>query len=402
MYKCPVPVIMYHSVGIPDKKWNFNYLTCPYTVFESQLKWMKNMDIKTIFLDELYQYMSKGIEIPNNSIVITFDDGYCDNWVFAYPLLKKYDMKATIYVNPEFIEFRKEKLNLDDVWNNNIRIEDLDTLGYLSWEELKIMQEEVGLVDIQSHTMTHTWYPKSDNIIDFRHPNDQYFWMTWNENINEKSNLHIDNSNLVRYGQPIYEYDRSIGIKKYFPDLSLEEHLINYVMDYDLNKFFSHKGWKNELFNFVEEYKKNNSLNGRFETDIEYEERLFYELNESKKIIETNLKKEVKFLCWPGGSVTEKALQIASEVGYISSTVAKDLINERKYLKNIPGEDPSRINRIDAVMYWNLVEGPESKIKYKNGFYLLLSIYYYQQKFILSKISLLILYMATIKNKFNS
>ena len=53
--------------------------------------------------------------------------------------------------------------------------------------------EEEGLVDIQSHSMTHTWYPKSDKIIDFRHPNDPYFWMTWNDNIDEKPYLQFDN-----------------------------------------------------------------------------------------------------------------------------------------------------------------------------------------------------------------
>lgn len=399
MNNVPVPVIMYHSVGIPNENWCFNYLTCPYDIFESQLKWLKSRGFKTISLDELYQYMAKGIEIPKNSVVLTFDDGYADNWVFSYPLLKKYGMKATIYINPEFIESRKEKPNLEDVWENKSNVKDLDTLGYLSWEELKIMEKE-GVVDIQSHSMTHTWYSKSDKIIDFRHPNDQYFWMTFNENIDEKSHLHIDNSDLVLYGEPVYEYDRAIGTRKYLPDLKLNEYLVNYVRNHGSDTLFNHKGWKDELFNLVKEYKKNNSLNGRFETEREYEERMYYELKESKRIIETKLKKDVKFLCWPGGSVTEKALQIASEVGYISSTAAKDMINERKYLKNIPGEDPSRINRIDAVMYWDGVEGPESKIEYKNGFYLTLSLYNYQNRFLLSRISFLILVIISLKNKF--
>ena len=124
MNNVPVPVIMYHSVGIPNKKWSFNYLTCPYNQFESQLKWINNWGFKTILLDELYEYMSDGVEIPDNSVVLTFDDGYVDNWVFAYPLLKKYNMKAIIYVNPEFVESRKEKLTLEDFWENRVKLED--------------------------------------------------------------------------------------------------------------------------------------------------------------------------------------------------------------------------------------------------------------------------------------
>lgn len=396
MFKGPVPVIMYHSVGIPNKKWNFNYLTCPFNVFESQLKWIKNRGFNTISLYELYEYMSKGISLPNNPVVLTFDDGYGDNWVFAYPLLKKYGMKATIYVNPEFTEFRKEKLNLQDVWENKANLEELDTLGYLSWEELKVMEEE-GLVDIQSHSMTHTWYPQSDNIIDFRHQYDPYLWMTWNDNIDKKPDLQIDDQNLIKFGQPVYEHGRSIGIKKFFPDEDLNHYLEDYVKNKGNISFFNSKNWKTELFDAMVHYKNENRLKGRFETEEEYEERIFFELNESKKIIEKQLKKEVNFLCWPGGAVNGDALKIASEVGYLSSTVGRDILN-RDRLRNLFGEDPSRINRIFPVLYWDGQENSKSYVKYMNGFYSLISLYYYKGG-LFSPINKFILYLGHLGNK---
>lgn len=397
MFNVSVPVIMHHSIGIPSIKWNFNYLTCNYKIFESQLKWIKNMGYNTISLNELYQYMYDGTHIKNKPVVLTFDDGYCDNWVFAYPLLKKYGMKATIYVNPEFIEFRKEKNNLEDVWNNNVSIEDLDSLGYLSWDELKIMEED-GLMDIQSHSMTHTWYPQSDKIIDFRHPYDPYLWMTWNENIDKKPVLQIDDQNLIKYGQPVYEHGRSIGTKKYISDDDLNSFLIDYVNDNGSKVFFNSEGWKDELFSNLKEYKNENILNGRFESNEEYEKRIYYELNDSKKIIEKKLKKEVKFLCWPGGAVTQKSLKMASELGYISSTVGKD-VNNRDKLKNIYGQDPSRINRFGTTLYWDGIEGHGSKIKYQNGFYLSLTLSRYNGGFF-SPMSLSILYLSAILNKY--
>ncbi len=56
--------------------------------------------------------------------------------------------------------------------------------------------EEDGCADIQSHTMSHTWLPRSDRIIDFRHPDDPYTWMTWNQNIEKKPYLQKDDETL--------------------------------------------------------------------------------------------------------------------------------------------------------------------------------------------------------------
>jgi len=387
MNKPAVPVIMLHSVGIPNKNWNFNYLTCPYNKFENQLKWLKNHNYKTISLNQLYDYMHKNKKIPNKSVVLTFDDGYTDNWVFAYPLLEKYNMRATVYVNPEFTQFRKENLNLSDVWAKNASINDLSTLGYLSWEELKIM-EESGVFDVQSHSMTHTWYPCSERVVDFRHPDDSYFWMTWNDNNKKKAHLQVDDENLINYGQPVYEYGRSIGIKRYFPDEELNEFLINFYKDNNLMK----NEFQAEMHTALKNYLNQNETNGRYETKEEYEKRIYYELNESKKILEKNLKKEIEFLCWPGGAVTDLALEIANRTGYKSSTIGKDLVNQKNLLKNRFGENPSRINRIGNVIFWDTKEEQNSKIRYMNGFELILSINKFKNPRLISKIALMTLF----------
>ena len=122
---------------------------------------------------------------------------------------------------------------------------------------------------------------------------------------------------MIRYGQPVYEHDKSIGIRKFCPDSNLNDFFVNYVKDNGNELFFNSENWKDLLFNILNKYELENSLNGRFETEEEYENRIYYELDESKKIIEKELGKNVKFLCWPGGAVTSKALQIASEVGYM-------------------------------------------------------------------------------------
>jgi len=390
MVEKAVPVIRYHSVGIPNRNWQWNYLTVPYNVFENQLKWMKKKEFHTVSLQQLYNYMNERANLPKNSVVLTFDDGYLDNWVFAYPLLKKYGFNGTIYINPEFVDPRDIiRKNLEDFWKKEAEIDKLETTGYLSWTEMEEMEKE-RIIDIQSHTMSHTWYPTSNKIIDFRHPDDPYIWMTWNNNPTKKPFLQSDKEELVRFGKPVYENGRAIGVRRYFPDKQLDDFMVHHVKENGGKDFFFIKNWRDKLFEILQKYKAENSINERNETKKEYEKRIYYELKKSKELIENKLHKEVKFLCWPGGAVTDKALKIASDIGYISSTIGKDIKSTRKHLKNKYGEDASRINRIGPSLYWDGIEGIESKIKYKNGYFLVLSLYRFQGRKIVAPLYILL------------
>lgn len=374
MSKSAVPVIMYHSVGLRNLHWNFGYLTCPYQIFEKHLKWLKSGGYTSITLQELFDSMSFDKDLPNKSIVLTFDDGYADNWVFAYPLLKKYGFKAAIYINPEFVDPRQHpRKNLDDFWAGDVEFDDLSCTGYLAWEEMKHMEVD-GIIDIQSHTMSHTWLPKSDRIIDFRYPNDPYIWMTWNQNIDKKPFLQKDNEQLKYCGQPVFDHDRAIGCKQFIPNKEFDSLFIEHVKEQGGKDFFSSATWKNDLFTLYDKYRGENCLVGRYETDDEYEQRLQYELESSKIIIERKLSKDVRFLCWPGGVTTPKADGIAQNLGYLSSNVTKDMREKKRYLKNQYGENPNRISRFGPSLYWDGVEGKESKIAYKGGFSFLMDI----------------------------
>lgn len=340
-----IPVIMYHSIGIVNKDWFWGHLTCPWELFENHLRWLKRTGICTISLQELYEYKKKGISVPSRAIVLTFDDGYLDNWVFAYPLLKKYGFRGTIFVNPEFVDPRKIiRKNLENVWKKDIAIEELETLGFLSWDEIKIMETE-GVIDIQSHTMSHTWYFCSDEIIDFHHPgNNKYPWIFWNACPDRKSYYLKENQeHFVPYGTPIYKNGRSLGIRRYYEDNALTNHLVEFVKIQGDN-FFKIKDWKDKMFSQVNYYKSQNRLKGGYETDEEQKDRFRYELVECKKILETRLKKKINFLCWPGGANSDLSVKIGFEAGYLAYTCSADVGNG----KNIFSEDPSIIYRIGA------------------------------------------------------
>ncbi len=337
-----VPVLYYHSIGNHNKSVPWSFLSYPYNLFEKHLSYLSKKGFNTIDLYELFLYMKEGKTIPSNSVVITFDDGFLDNWVLAFPILKKYNMKATIYVNPDFVDKRPIVRNtLEDVWKGKVEIEELDWWGYLSWDEMKIM-EKSGLINIESHSLSHTWYFCSDEIIDFHRPGATYYWLFWNEHPEEKPFwLTKYNDNCIEFGRPIYKHGKALVVKRYFEDINLKKELIEYVNKNGNEEFFKRPAWKKLLFKEIQKFKRNNKLSDRFETDEEYLNRIKMELEKSKQIIENNLNKKVRFLCWPGGGQTQKTFEIAYQVGYISTTKGEK--------PNKFGNDASKISRLSGV-----------------------------------------------------
>lgn len=118
--------LMLHSVGCENDNWYRKWLSISLDHFENFCKYLVNNNFETVFLDSW-------AKDPNakKKVVLTFDDGYLDNWVYAYPILKKYGLKGTIFVNPEFIQNETEiRPNLEDVWSKKIDESKLAKLGF--------------------------------------------------------------------------------------------------------------------------------------------------------------------------------------------------------------------------------------------------------------------------------
>jgi len=103
--------------------------------FERQMKYLTEHNFHSITPQELYAALVDGTELPENPVLITFDDGYMDNYTNAYPILKKYGLKATIFVITGFLDRAQP--------------------GYFTWGQAAEM-EASGLINIESHTVTHT------------------------------------------------------------------------------------------------------------------------------------------------------------------------------------------------------------------------------------------------------
>lgn len=92
-----VPVFMYHDV-ILDENFENKPDTISLSTFESQLAYLKENEYKTLTLDEFYNWKNNDLEIPEKSVLLTFDDGFYSFYYLVEPLLEKYDMHAVCFV----------------------------------------------------------------------------------------------------------------------------------------------------------------------------------------------------------------------------------------------------------------------------------------------------------------
>ena len=346
-----VPVVMFHGVGPNRAGFPWNHLFTPLHVFEEQMRALAEEGWKTISLETLYRHMAEGTEIPEKSVVLTFDDGYLDNWVYAYPIIKRYGHHAVIWMSTDFVNPNPVvHPNLDDVRAGRVAESELEDRGYLSWEEMKRMIGD-GTIEIQSHAKTHTWYFNSPEIIDFHRPRgvDGYvmpIWLAWNLFPERKyESMSVDFEGDVPYGTPIYANGKSLAVRRYFEDRRLTERLVEFVSMKGGAAFFKEPRWRERLEEIVDSF---GPREDRTETEAEYEARVREELSVSKETLERGLSVNVDFLCWPGGGRSEKTLEIAREVGYLATTTHfYDPVRKNTY-----GQNPSEINRIGSSSPW--------------------------------------------------
>jgi len=131
-----VPILTYHHVGIPSGKWRLN--TVSEKSFEYQMRFMKRHGFEVISFDDLVEGIKKGHQFARNTVVLQFDDGYEDNYKYAFPILKKYEFPAMVFLIS-------------------------DSIGkpdFLTWDEIKEMEKYNFLAG--AHTRHHVYLPRAD------------------------------------------------------------------------------------------------------------------------------------------------------------------------------------------------------------------------------------------------
>lgn len=341
-----IPVIYYHSVA-PQKNQNWfrSYLTLELKYFEIHLKYFKEKGYRAIDLNEYSEF--EGDNKKEKLFCLTFDDGYADNYIYVYPLLKKYGFKGTIFVNPVSVDLKNPKrLNLEDHWTGKAAFKEIEKWGFLNWDEMREM-EKSGVIDIQSHTLSHTKYFVSDILTGFHLPGTDCLYPVGNL-FPEKIPYYIgdhDFEKLLPYGYPFFEEASSVIAKR----VIINDDFINSIIE-KLKGVWNIIGKYNfgDLFEIIkplyDEFK--NQIIVKRETEEEYQNRVEYELKNSKEIIEKELDKKVYFCGWPHGENSEYVHNLALKIGYKMTTKGKAVFeDDGKRIERI-GLSPSKNNMI--------------------------------------------------------
>jgi len=129
-----IPILLYHRIDqLPacatsaQRRW-----TLSPEKFEAQMRWVFEQGFHPVTLMQVSKHVKCGLPLPVKPIVISFDDGYKDQYNNAVPILKKYRIPATFFIIT------------DSVGHS----------AYMNWDQVKELSD-FGM-DMESHTLTHT------------------------------------------------------------------------------------------------------------------------------------------------------------------------------------------------------------------------------------------------------
>lgn len=159
-----VPVLMYHHVSP-----NPGLVTVSPETFTDHMDYLARAGYTTLNADQFLGFLQGSYQAPSKSVLITFDDGYLDNYVYAYPTLRSLGLQAVIFCVTGWLADGKPRKHTGEGFElpacpNHGMCKQAIASGrsddvMLRWSEVERMSEN-GTIEIHSHTHTHTRWDK--------------------------------------------------------------------------------------------------------------------------------------------------------------------------------------------------------------------------------------------------
>jgi len=289
----PLIVLYYHRI-LPFKGYDIDIDT-----FEWQLSFLKKHF--EILPPEGLLDLRGGLKLNKTSVLLTFDDGFRDNFVYAYPILESFRVKALLFVITSKITHREVNKTQRET-KENLFIPKADetalydsTKGnmeeFLSWEELKILKKR-GVFEIGSHSHSHMRVFTSDMVTGI-----------WKERNSAHWSYEYALSETPKVGYPIFPMGSELSFRRFYPKKEFLETV----------RLLYHK-YKDEKKTIEEANKVRDK--GHFETNDEYKARVTKDLETSRLLIKENIGLNSTFLSWPWGEFSKTSLEIAQKAGF--------------------------------------------------------------------------------------
>ncbi len=130
------PALMYHHIETEAvaKEQGFSGLSVSPEIFRQQMEYLKQEGYVPVSITQLNDFFDKSIPLPRKSILITFDDGYEDLYIYGYPILKEFGFNATAFIPTGLLQ----------------------NPGYLTWQNIHELADSTVF-----YIANHTWSHKS-------------------------------------------------------------------------------------------------------------------------------------------------------------------------------------------------------------------------------------------------
>lgn len=162
-----VPVVRYRHVTPNGGSFN-----CSPENFKAHMQYLLSRGFTTISAKEFAAFMKRGEPLPEKSILITFDGGYLDNYVFAFPILLRFALKASVFLSTSVIREGEARGTTSgseilpfcpthEECKQRINLGHPETV-MMNWDEIRLMRQS-GLVDFHSFAHTQTRWDQQLN-----------------------------------------------------------------------------------------------------------------------------------------------------------------------------------------------------------------------------------------------
>lgn len=310
-----LPVLMYHYIS----RFTNSIAVHPER-FEAHLKGMNACGWRGIGLDEAEYYLAEGRALPKKSLLITFDDGFLDNYVYAWPLLQQYGHKGVIFAATGRLEAAAApRPTLADVRAGTLKQEHLPRVDqpfvkhrlgfeerhdhFINWNEARLM-EESGVMRIAAHSVQHHAVFAGPDFEGFHAPG-------------HRGRTFDRVHGKVVWGTPRFKERPELFSRAFVPAPELVAAIGNLVPQDKAGAyaFFQDAERVAQFEKLIQNFKDAGTL-GSYETDEARTARMQQVFATCKQQLEHELGHSVTSFCWPWGNHCEEALTLGKKAGF--------------------------------------------------------------------------------------
>jgi peptidoglycan/xylan/chitin deacetylase (PgdA/CDA1 family) len=312
-----IPIFAFHRVG-PRTDCRF---TVPTEVFDRYLAVVQEEGYSTLTCTDLASIVLGRARTPSRACLLTFDDGYVDNWVYAGPLLRRRQMRGTIFAVLNRLQSGGAvRPTLEDVWSRRCHMEELYQLpemprinrrmldpdylavtDHLSLEEARLMVR-LGICEVQSHGLDHMVHYASNRLTGFLHPLSH-----WTAVAAARGD--------ARLGTPIYEACSVLVGPRYLDPQVIRDQLARVVTNSGGASFFERRDWS-EILGREFDVARTHAGAGCLEPEATWRARILDALQTCICSLNKQIGAAVHSLAWPFGASSEQSQKIALAAGF--------------------------------------------------------------------------------------